>query len=98
MKKLAECLLRRKELQQQIDRMKGIHAKELFEVKIQRKKVTDDVDDIIASVPKMTFAQFDAEYRYYAKQLRLVDAAIQQINWTAEVDGVDECFKDYVNE
>lgn len=95
MKKLAECLLRRKELQQKLDRMNQINAKDLYEVKAARKKVTDDIDDVIAQVPKMTFSQFEAEYRHYAKQLRLIDAAIQQTNWTAEVKEVENCFNDF---
>jgi hypothetical protein len=93
--KLAECLLRRKELQQKLDRMGQIDAKDLFEVKVQRKNVTENIDDVIAQVPKMTFSEFESEYRHYAKALRLIDAAIQQVNWTAEVEGVDKCFQDY---
>ena len=93
--KLAECLLRRKELQQKIDRMNQINEKDLFEVKAQRKNVTENIDDVVAMVPKMTFAEFEAEYRHYAKQLRLIDGAIQQVNWTATVDDVDGCFQDY---
>ena len=93
--KLAECLLRRKELQQKIDRMNQINEKDLFEVKAQRKNVTENIDDVVAMVPKMTFAEFEAEYRHYAKQLRLIDGAIQQVNWTATVDDVDQCFQDY---
>ena len=37
------------------------------------------------------------EYDHYAKQLRLVDAAVQQCNWTTEVDSVEDCFKDYAD-
>ncbi|NIT59168.1 MAG: hypothetical protein GWN00_23980 [Aliifodinibius sp.] len=93
--KLAECLLRRKELQQKLDRMNQIDSKDLFEIKAARKKVTDDIDDVVAQVPKMTYSQFEAEYRHYAKALRLIDGAIQQVNWTATVDGVGDCFRDF---
>jgi hypothetical protein len=93
--KLAECLLRRKELQQKIDRMSTIDQKDLFEVRVQRKNVTESVDDVVAQVPKLTYAEFEAEYRHYAKALRLIDGAIQQVNWTAIVDDVDQCFIDY---
>jgi len=93
--KLAECLLRRKELQQKIDRMNTIDNRELFEVRAQRKNVTENIDDVIAQIPKMTYAEFEAEYRHYAKALRLIDGAIQQVNWTALVDDVDQCFQDY---
>ena len=94
-KKLAECLLRRKELQQKLDRMDSIHEKEIYEIRVKRVKVTDSVDEVTAAVPKMTYKEFDAEYSYYAKQLRLIDAAIQQVNWTAEVDNIDVCFSDF---
>ena len=95
MKKLAECLLRRKELQQKVDRIGAIKDKDLFEVKARRQQVTDSIDDVVAQVPKVTLSQVTKEYDYYAKQLRLIDAAIQQINWTSDVDGVDKCFEDF---
>ena len=49
--KLAEALLRRKELQGKVDVLKQIQDKNLFEVKAQRKQVTDNIDDIVAMVP-----------------------------------------------
>lgn len=94
--KLAECLLRRKELQQQLDRMGQINQRELFDVRVKRQNISESVDEVTAAVPKVTFAEFDQEYRYYAKQLRLIDAAIQQVNWTAEVSLEHDCFTDYV--
>lgn len=93
--KLAEALLRRKELQQKVDQLKAINVKELFEVKVKRQKVTDDVDDILAQVPKLTAAQVTKEYDYYARALRLVDAAIQQANWTTEVTVDEQVMKAY---
>jgi hypothetical protein len=83
--KLAEALLRRKELQGKVDVLKQIKDKDMFEVKASRKKVTEDLDDVVAAVPKLTASQFTAEYDWHAKQLRLIDAAIQQTNWTAEI-------------
>lgn len=93
--KLFQALLRRKELQNKLDRMKTINEKELFEVKAQRKNVTENIDDIIAQVPKMTFSQFNAEYDYYAKQLRQIDAFIQQANYTTETDAPKDLLEDY---
>lgn len=93
--KLAECLLRRKELQDKLSRMDQIRQRDLYEVRVKRIKVTDAIDEVTANVPKLTYAQFDAEYSHYARQLRLVDAAIQQVNWTAEVPNIDRCFEDY---
>lgn len=95
--KLAEGLLRRKELQQKVDQLSMINGKDLFEVKVKRMKVTDSVDEVTATVPKIKAAQVTAEYDHYAKQLRLVDAAIQQANWTAEIEVQDHVMKDYLD-
>lgn len=57
--KLAEALLRRKELQGKVDMLKQITL--------------------------LTASQVTHEYDWHARQLRLVDAAIQRANWTCEV-------------
>lgn len=93
--KLAEALLRRKELSDKVIQLKAIDQKGLFEVKAARKKVTEDVDDIIAQVPKLSIEEVTATYDYYAKQLRLIDAAIQQANWTTEVDVPNDIMKNH---
>jgi hypothetical protein len=94
--KLAEALLRRKELNEKIDQLKQINKEGLFVVKAKRVKVTDDVDDVVASVPKITLAQVAAGFDWYAKQLRLIDAAIQQANWTTEIEVDQDVMKDFV--
>jgi hypothetical protein len=76
--KLAEALLRRKELQQKVDQLRQINQEGLFETVVERKNVTEAVDDVIARVSKITLPQVTAGYDYYAKHLRLIDAAIQQ--------------------
>lgn len=96
--KLAEALLRRKELNEKIEQLKKINVPGLFEVKASRKKVTDDVDDIVMSVPKITLAQVAAGYDWYAKQLRLVDAAIQQANWVTEIEVGPDAMKDFTEQ
>lgn len=83
--KLAEALLRRKELQAKVDRIAAIKDKDLLEVKFQRKAINDSLDDIVAQVPVVSLAEITQEYDHYAKRLRLVDAAIQQANWTTEI-------------
>lgn len=93
--KLAEALLRRKELQSKVDMLKHIQDKNLFEVKAQRRQVTESLDDIIAQVPKLTASQVTAEYDWHARQLRLVDAAIQQANWTCEIEVDQTVMSDY---
>lgn len=94
--KLAEALLRRKELEAKVAVLKQIQDKNLFEVRAQRKNVTENIDDIVAMVPKLTASQVTAEYDWHARQLRLVDAAIQQANWTTEVPVADTVMADYV--
>ena len=84
--KLAELLLRRKELQGKVDVLKHMQVTAFYETKAKRVKVTDDLDDVIAQVPKLTASQVTAEYDWHSRALRLVDAAIQQANWTIEVD------------
>lgn len=93
--KLAEALLRRKELQQKVDQLKQIQSANIFEVKVKRQKVSDDIDDIVAQVPKLTASQVTREYDFHARALRLVDAAIQQANWTTEVPVPDEVMAAY---
>lgn len=93
--KLAEALLRRKELQGKVDMLQRIKDKDLFEVKATRQRITESIDDIVASVPKLTASQVTAEYDFYARQLRLVDAAIQQANWTVDVPVADTVMADF---
>ena len=93
--KLAEALLRRKELQQKVDQIGAIKDKDLFEVKARRTKITDSLDDIVAQVPRVTLAVVTKEYDFYAKQLRLVDAAIQQANWTTNIDVGETVMSDF---
>jgi hypothetical protein len=84
--KLAEALLRRKELQQKVDILKNIKQNTLlYEVRGQRVKITDGLDEITATFPKLELSQVTAEYDWHARQLRLIDAAIQYTNWNAEV-------------
>ena len=94
--KLAEALLRRKELQGKVDVLKQIKDKDLFEVKARRQQVAEGIDDVIAQVPKLTASQVTQEYDWHARQLRLVDAAIQQANWTCEIEVHDDSMGDYV--
>jgi hypothetical protein len=94
--KLAEALLRRKELNEKVDQLKKINVEGLFEVKATRRNVTENVDDVVVKVPKITLAQVAAGFDWYAKQLRLVDAAIQQANWTTEIEVGNDVMKDYV--
>lgn len=82
---LAEALLRRKELAAKVEQLKTINGKDLYEVKGKRTKVTEDLDDVVLQVPLLASAEVTAAYDFHAKQLRLVDAAIQQANWATKI-------------
>lgn len=93
--KLAEALLRRKELQGKVDQLARVKQEDIAEFKVQRIKVEDGTDEIRASVPKVTMNQVTAAYDWHARQLRLVDAAIQQANWATEIEVQDSVADDY---
>lgn len=95
--KLAELLLLRKELQQKVDRLRPIGQRTMYETKTGRGKCEEGFNDMIAEVPKISFQQFTHAYDTAAKNLRLVDAAIQQANWTCEVEIDADAIKDYVD-
>ena len=93
--KLAMALLRRKELQEKVNILKGLKDLDIYEIKVKRTSVTDNIDDIVARVPKLTAKEVTAEYDWHARQLRLIDAAIQQANWTTDVEVEDSVMRDY---
>lgn len=93
---LAEALLRRKELQGKVDQLKTIKDRDLYEVKGKRVKITDDTDDLVLQVPLLSAKQVTAEYDWHARQLRLVDAAIQQANWSTRIEVDPSVMADYV--
>lgn len=85
--KLAEALLRRKELSAKVDMLKKIKDTQVYyEVRGQRVKVMEGLEELNANYPKLTVTQVTAEYDFAARQLRLVDACIQQTNWTADIE------------
>ena len=93
--KLADALLRRKELNQKVDQLRSVKDRDLFEMKLERKQISENYDDIRATVPVLEVNQVTAEYDYYANKLRLIDAAIQQLNWTTEIAVSDAVWVDY---
>lgn len=95
--KLAEALLRRKELNEKVERLRSIDNRELFETRTSRKPAAEGIDDIIAEVSKISFQQFTHCYDWHAKQLRKVDALIQQANWSTELETQDDVMGDYVD-
>lgn len=84
--KLAEALLRRKELAEKLNLVRQIKDTQLiYQVRNKRIQVTDQIESLDVDFPKLTLTQVLAEYDFVAKQLRLVDALIQQANWTTEL-------------
>ena len=84
--KIAEALLRRKELAQKVDQLFQVKKADVYTVIAKRVSVSDGIDDLTAQIPKFTASQVTAEYDFYARQLRLIDAAIQRANWTTDVE------------
>lgn len=92
---LADALLRRKELQGKLDQLQQIQQKSLFEIRGQRIKVADGLDEVTAQVPLLKASQVTAEFDWHARQLRLIDAAIQKANWVTEISVDETVMKDY---
>lgn len=92
---LAELLLRRKELSEAVAVKKQFRVDALFERKVVRKNVTDNVDELSITAPKLDLAQVTADYDWHARQLRLVDAAIQRTNWETQVEVNASVMDDY---
>lgn len=87
--KIAEALLLRKQLQAKVDQLqplRNVGINGVFEQKVERRNVTENVDEITVTTPRITLADITRSYDHYAGELRKIDAAIQQANWTAEVD------------
>jgi len=95
--KLAEALLKRKELQERVDRLRSLQHADFAELKIKRVNVTESTDEVRASVPYFSMQQLTHAFDTAAKNLRLVDAAIQQANWTTEIEVDDVVVADYVD-
>lgn len=94
---LAEALLRRKELQEKVKLLKAFKENQVFyQIRGERKKVTEGLDDMSADFPKLEINQVTREYDWNARQLRLVDAAIQQANWTHKISVEDSVMAEYI--
>jgi hypothetical protein len=85
--KLAEALLRRKELAEKLNMIRQIKDTQLiYQIRNKRIQVTEQIESLDVDFPKLTLSQVTAEFDFVAKQLRLVDALIQQANWTTILD------------
>jgi hypothetical protein len=85
--KLAEALLRRKELAEKLTVLRHFKDNQMYyEIRGQRVKVMEGLEDVNANYPKLTASQVTAEFDFVARQMRLIDALIQQTNWTCELE------------
>ena len=86
--KIAEALVLRKHLEAKVEQLKPIKMagdQGLFELKTDRTKISEEVDEVKFQIPKVELANVTKEFDTYSKALRELDTAIQQANWTAEV-------------
>ncbi len=92
---MAEALSKQKEISNKVEILKKLKDSDVFELRVQRKQVTENIDDIAARVPKLNAAQVTDEYDHYARQLRLIQCAIQKGNWVHEIEVDDYVFQPY---
>lgn len=86
---LAQALTLRKELNQKVADLKHFDQRDLFEVKAERRKVTDSLEDVIAKVPKVPWEKFTYARDHVSRSLREIDNVIQRANHETEVDVPD---------
>jgi 3-methyladenine DNA glycosylase AlkC len=67
----------------------------LYEVKAQRRQVTESIDDIVAQVPKLKPEDVTAAYDWHARRLREIDLVIQQANHATVVEVGDTVMDDF---
>ena len=65
--------------------------------RFERKQVNESIDDIRAQVPVLEVNQVTSEFDYYANKLRMIDAAIQHLNWTTDISVDDKVWIDFSN-
>lgn len=91
--KIAQALLLRKQLEKkvaQLEPIKKLGDDGLYETKVTRMSVSEQVDEVSIKVPKITVAEITAEYDKYASALRKLDASVQKANWEFDVDFTDK--------
>lgn len=87
--KIAEALLLRKQLEAKIKQLEPIKTageNGIFELKVQRVKINDDVDEARLQIPKLELKDVTKTYDMYSSELRKLDTAIQKANWQFDID------------
>ena len=87
--KIAEGLLLRKQLEAKVKQLEPLKLQGengVYDTKVQRKNISDSVDEVTMSVPKVKLEDITKTYDMYATQLRLLDTSIQKANWQFDLD------------
>lgn len=87
--KIAEALLLRKQLEAKVKQLEPLKIngdRGVFELKVERINVNENVDEAKIQIPKVTLEEITKEYDHYASELRKLDASIQKANWQFDVD------------
>lgn len=90
--KIAQALLLRKQLEKkvaQLEPIKQVGDQGLFETKVKRINVSEQMDEVTICTPRVTLDNVTKEYDKYASALRKLDASIQQANWAFDVEFAD---------
>ena len=90
--KIAQALLLRKQLEQkvaQLQPIKQLGDQGIFETKVKRINVTDQMDEVSIQTPRTTLEEVTKTFDKYASALRKLDASIQKANWQFDVDFTD---------
>ena len=87
--KIAEALLLRKQLEAKVKQLEPLKLQGengVYETKVNRRQVNENVDEIVAQVARVEISSITKEYDHYASELRKLDAAIQKANWQYDVE------------
>jgi hypothetical protein len=90
--KIAQALLLRKQLEKkvaQLEPIKQMGDNGLFETKVKRLNVSEQVDEVGITVPHLQLSDITKEYDKFASALRKLDASVQKANWEFDVDFAD---------
>lgn len=86
--KIAEALLLRKQLEAKVAQLtpiKQFGENGMLEIKVDRRKVSEEIDEVKFQIPKVSMSSVTKTYDHYAAELRKIDAAIQKANWQFDV-------------
>lgn len=87
--KIAEGLLLRKQLESKVKQLEPLKVQGengVYELKVQRVKINDEVDEAKIQIPRLEIKDITKEYDHYASELRKLDSAIQKANWQFDLD------------